>query len=512
MKSLILNKNKWEKLDNLFITGFAWKGNQKLDIHEISGLIAGCQSFKNFSELISEFNGQFSLIYQTENLCWLAVDKTRTYPLFIKEQHSVSDDWFSLFESNTSFNQEQALSLITFGHTQGQKTLCEEIIDIPAGQTAEYLKGNWSFFKYHSYLKENRRSSNFQSNQNELLSILENVCKRMVENLGDRPVVLPLSGGFDSRLIATWLKDNNINNVHCFTYGRKENNFEWKVSKAVAKQLGYKWQMIDYEDPKHLNTFCSDEFFTYAKYVGQGTSMSYMQEYFAVKELHSAGELEPNSVFLPGHSLDALAGGHQSESLEKHADLESISRVIYENYGSGPELSKTEQNSILKVVDENIHSYKGNLPNSILEEWDFKNRQPKLIINSAQLYRYFSYDFLIPLWDDELIRFFQPLSYEETRGCHLYHNTLTKKVFGKSLSFDSDTASIVRKNPKWKSLLRKKIPSSIVEKRIRKKEILNYQNFTKPLILELNSKGTMYHPPRYSYNNIISEWYLSRLF
>ena len=51
----------------------------------------------------------------------------------------------------------------------------------------------------------------------ELLKLM----KRIGESCKDRQILIPLSGGYDSRLIASGLKKIGVNNVVCFSYGQK---------------------------------------------------------------------------------------------------------------------------------------------------------------------------------------------------------------------------------------------------------------------------------------------------
>ena len=41
----------------------------------------------------------------------------------------------------------------------------------------------------------------------------------MLRDVGDRWLLVPLSGGLDSRLLAAWLKRHGARNAAAFTYG-----------------------------------------------------------------------------------------------------------------------------------------------------------------------------------------------------------------------------------------------------------------------------------------------------
>jgi asparagine synthase (glutamine-hydrolysing) len=513
MTTLRLNRYQWLEHEGVYLHGFIWLNDQKLNVHSLQQIIASFSSVIEFNDFIAQLNGQFIIVVQNENYCWLAVDRIRSSPIFFKNNGTISDDFFQLKDTSDIIDEYQALSFVAFGHTQNHSSLYKSIFDLQAGHSAEYINGDWKTYCYHSFLKKKRLPSSFQTHQNQLLEKLNIVSSQLIKNIDDRPVIIPLSGGKDSRLIATWLKDHSVKNVKCFTYGKKYNNFEWKVSKEVAKRLGFEWKMIDYDDPRLIEQFDKTHFLDYAKYVGQGSSMPFMQEYFALNEMIKNNQIDDKSVFVPGFSMDGLAGGMQSVALEKSQDLQSITRVILENNAKGVALSSKEKAQISKGLSIEIQNQidNGYLANSIVENWDFKNRQARFTVNSCQLYKYHGFDYLIPFWDNTLIDFFYKLSFEETKGCSLYHETLRTKIFKDSLSFETDSKSLVRKNSYWKGLLKSNTPSRILEIKTRKGDYLNYKEFTKPLVSELLSKGIQPHSPRNSYNNLISEWYLFKL-
>ena len=61
--------------------------------------------------------------------------------------------------------------------------------------------------------------------------------------LDGRTAVIPLSGGADSRMVVSMLKNQGYEKVICYTYG-KPGNRESEMSKAVAEEYGYEWHII----------------------------------------------------------------------------------------------------------------------------------------------------------------------------------------------------------------------------------------------------------------------------
>src|SRR5699024_3669961 len=60
------------------------------------------------------------------------------------------------------------------------------------------------------------------------------------------PIVMALSGGFDSRLIAALCRDQNTP-VRTLTFGRR-NTDEWRSARNIAQALGLELETIHYRE------------------------------------------------------------------------------------------------------------------------------------------------------------------------------------------------------------------------------------------------------------------------
>src|SRR5690606_7417167 len=104
------------------------------------------------------------------------------------------------------------------------------------------------------------------------------------------------------------LKNAGYEKVICFTYGRP--NRESELSQMVAEKLGYQWIFVDYRKIDIKGYLHDPVFQDYYRYAGNNYTMPYLQEYFAVKYLKDNKLVPDDSVFIPGHGGDFLAGGH----------------------------------------------------------------------------------------------------------------------------------------------------------------------------------------------------------
>jgi hypothetical protein len=72
---------------------------------------------------------------------------------------------------------------------------------------------------------------------------------RYWENTVSGEIVLPLSGGFDSRLLASMITDKS--RLRCFTYGispRQSESLEVMNAKEIAERIHLKWQQVELVD------------------------------------------------------------------------------------------------------------------------------------------------------------------------------------------------------------------------------------------------------------------------
>ena len=251
--SLNINKGfKWFSKDSIYIKGYFF--DKKSNFYENDDAINYLKRIKNredFLFFITEINGVFSIITTINNTTFIASDISRSFPLFYtfnNNQLYISDTVLSLKNkfNLSNFNPLSQLEIKASNHTHGKKTLLNSVFQLQANEFLiikddTILENDFIF----SYAINKENSSSYNSIKDEVKIAFENAFKRLISSLNNRMVIIPLSGGFDSRLIAVFLKKLNYKNVVCYTYGNK-NSSEIKNSKRVAKKLGFKWFFIEY--------------------------------------------------------------------------------------------------------------------------------------------------------------------------------------------------------------------------------------------------------------------------
>ena len=466
LKGNIFFENKLlspEKLAEL-ISSLIWKENQDKE--------------KETRDLLEKLNGEFAFVAETKNTILCAVDKTRSIPLFYmktKNSFIVSDSAYYLKDKiNQHLNEENAAEFMVTGYVTGNETLFDDIKQIRNGEFLIYQK-NEKLLKSCCYFRF-LHGDYYELSETRLLEMLDqtfvNTFSRLIESTSKqgKKLVVPLSGGLDSRIIVAMLKRLGINDVICVSYGRKGSR-QSEISKHVAEALGYEWLFVEYTAKKWREYYNSKEADLFRIWAGNLSSLPHMQDFPTVKELKIQGKIPENSVFVPGHTgygcdipeycLD------NSASFDSEAYLAASLKKHYNLWGwpYGQELEKIFKQRISKSTSGLEIKDNETFANAI-EYFDFKERQAKFITNSVRVYEFFGYEWRIPLWDTELIEFFLRVPIEYRINKDLY------KKYARDCLFSGDL-EMLKKIDCTTDILNLKT----IEKRSRYEKLLYYRTF-----------------------------------
>jgi asparagine synthase (glutamine-hydrolysing) len=268
-----------------------------------------------------KFNGSFALVIETPDIIFASVDLIRSIPLFY---HS-TDSGFLLSDNpdpyqkelQVTFSQESAVEFLCSGFVSGNNTLLNEINQIEAGEFIILNKQKEKLSSQRYFWNFNNSSGNgqvdidnnsFENGQIDLVykldTVLNNCFNRCIQSTINegKKIVVPLSGGLDSRIVVSMLKRWGIHDVICFTYG-KSSRYETKISKKIAEMLHYEWHIIEYNRDNWNDCFKSQEMISHLDYSHNFVSAPPLQDFLAVKILKEEGIIPENSVFLPGHGI-----------------------------------------------------------------------------------------------------------------------------------------------------------------------------------------------------------------
>jgi asparagine synthase (glutamine-hydrolysing) len=504
---ITLSKYNWTNERNIFVTGFTWHKDQYIHNESfISLLKENCTNFHEYSNFTSTLSGQFSIIIKKEHEVWISSCQTWSYPVLFQQKNSdilISDTPESLQISEIdSFSKNYFLQ---FGVTPFQQTLDKEIKQIRPGESI-CLKEN---IYQKSLLERDYITTSYADtpNTNIIYQHLTSSFEKYFEEIKNKQILLPLTAGYDSRLLACLLAEFGHKNVLCATWGR-QNNSETAVAKEVAKNLGFKHQFIEYNN-KLIKDFTSDKtFLEYAKFAGHWSSMPYLQDYFAIKSLSEQHIIDKNTIAIPGHPGDFLRGSHLDNSIFT-LDSTNLTDCLLSTLGTSLPIRKSEKKELAKYFkeyfsDKNIPAWKA------YEDWDYEERQCKFISNSNQAYSFFGIDTMMPLFDKNTILFFQKISPKGFLREKRYNQTLEKHFFSPAnVSFN------LKKHEgytKYQTGLKNKIITLTPYFLKTWYYPMNDNIFYKEITADLCKNHYFKHPVKpHFYNAYIIQWYLNSL-
>lgn len=423
----IRNNNGWDQYGCVFVCGSAFHKKKLLNAGEIAELFDEINTFEEFNNLLSALNGFFSVIISGQSQVFAAVDRIRSIPLFyanIFDTCLVSNDpyWIQEQIGNQEIDPDARIEYLLTGYVTGRDTLHPDIFQVQAGESVCVpIRGDGlKYYRYYSFTKEDIALQNGVKKRFE--NILSNVFKRLIGVADDRTIIVPLSGGYDSRLIVTMLKKLGYHNIIAVTFGRPGNK-EAYLSRRVAEQLEVQWEFIEYNHDIWYKRIHSDEFNELTRIAGGLASRPNLLDWPAVWHISLSPDFPDDAIFVPGHTGDFVAGGHIREALLNEPSRDVVADIIIrKHYGLWKWKSKSLQDKLRNRILEQLPpdgatDYSDpRTAVSEYERWEWQERQAKHI-QTANIYNFWGYDWWYPFWDAEFIDFWNeiPLRYRENK-------------------------------------------------------------------------------------------------
>ena len=478
----------WKKYEEnnlkIWIKGYIYS-------HTIERIIDICKNVKKdeVSSFIASIDGHFALVVQKNDLTFIAVDKIRSTPVFFtKVKNNLFIDYDSknlvnVNEFDKLIDESAKLEIAMSGFTIGNKTIYKNLHSLKAGEVVLFQDNNYEYVPYYKYFGE-IVNKNFDEYLEELSELTLNIFQKMLNQIGNRQIIIPLSAGNDSRLVASILKHLGAKNVKCYSYGT-EGNFEAKIAKIIAHKLGFEWKFIPLSHKSEKKYYASNHYKEYLSYSETYCSVPYFQGLSTIKYLKDLNWIDNDAIFINGNTGDFISGGHINSKIVDNNEIDNTN-------------TKSRKENILNQLIEkhfslwgylktkhNINQIKNNLWNEITkgcgdilnkdqdhllyEYSEFIDRQSKYVIAGQRSYEYYAHHWRIPLWDDEYLFFWQKVPLDYKLKQKLYIEMLKKNNYG---NVWGDDIPVNKKTitPKWIIPLRFicKIPFGFFGKRGKK--------------------------------------------
>ncbi|HYD78288.1 MAG TPA: asparagine synthase-related protein [Paucimonas sp.] len=432
------------KVLRMHLAGKGWTRSDKHGLHLRGTLFAGTAARRSPQEVagllpdadgsltawraaLAACNGFFALVRQAGPQLIAVVDHVRGFPLFYGENAGtvfLSDDaeWVRRELGEQTMDPVARDEFRLTGYVTGGDTLYPKIRQLQAGEllAIDLVRSGSAIlaYRYFRYWHAEPAAWDEPGMRRGFDAAVLAAAQRLIDYADGRQIVLPLSGGYDSRLIATLLCRLGYRKVLAFTYGVKGNK-EAAYSRQVAHALGLEWHFVEYGDARWRAAWNTEERRHYQRWASGWSSLPHVQDWAAVRALRGAGVVDADCVFAPGHTCVRRHTGVTVEDIagdagpRAPASLELlVEKILRGHYTrstgkSGPRadfprwkarvadrLERSRIASPLELADAH-------------EKWEWQERQTKFICNSVRVYEFFGCDWWLPLWDAEFMRYWQ---------------------------------------------------------------------------------------------------------
>jgi len=461
-----------EEWGDFWLKGYCYGPQKMASVARNIAKMAEEEAYKKIDNYLNDLDGHFSLVINTEKIWFAAVDRIRSVPLFFVERSNevlITDQpekligWLSADELRLNKDAETVMRMS--GYCSGSDTLLGGLVQIQSGEYIVHAKNtgliNRLYYSYSPYSKDKDQKDLEDNLTVTTLSILQ----KIIDSVDERMIVIPLSGGYDSRVVASGLAHLGYKNIKCFSYGIK-NNHESAISQLVAKKLGFPWKFVELSHQVVREDYFSEEHADYLKFSNTFASVQVEHEYSAVRLLKFSGWIPDDAIFINGMSGDFLTGSHIPKVLQETENKLGVSErrlqilnALFDRHYSLWKVLKTQQNKdlVFKKIWEEIEGEVKGLPNNqeddfgLYEFSEFKNRQTKYVITVQRIYEFFGYDWRLPLWDNQYLDFWIEVSLKHKVNRKLFVETMKRQNWGNVWSAEYPSSYVT---PKWIAKIR----------------------------------------------------------
>lgn len=452
----ILN-SLWCSVGTTHVRGYAFLNEKLFQGTELASLLSS-----NPENLIPFLNGCFAVIHIDTIQSIIAVDKARSIPLF----YSLQQKELLIYDASTAptldFNnenirEEALLELSHLNIVTGNKTIYSNIHQLQAAEML-IIKDTIYNSRYYQYICDEKNqytgttASLMESWDNTLVKVFE----RQLKLIGNKPIILSLSGGVNSKLIAFMCKRLGYNNVFCFCYGfHGITDFYIKYSKRIAQDLGYPWQFIQCTPERWQQWYHSDDWQQFLSTTSSIGNIINAKDWPGLFHLHINQYIPNDGIIFPGWGMGNLAGKMlplQYIEDDTWTKKDIVAHIWQEHDYSNIPNQKQQQiypwkqplDSLYQQALYNIYnnilpedSYSQDTATKAFEHWTWQEMTTKHLLSATQLYDYKKFNWALPFWDNDILSFWQkvPLKYRIESYMHRYHITrLEKEILGYELA------------------------------------------------------------------------------
>ncbi|WP_111411792.1 asparagine synthetase B family protein [Billgrantia lactosivorans] len=427
--------SRWQECELLHgrghVCGSVWLDAQRLSPARALQQLELSDDLDGWRRRMGALNGFHALVRHTRSGVVAVVDRVRSIPLFYGAHAGevfVSDDadWVRQRVAEERIDDEARAEFELAGYVTGGDTLFRRVKQLRAGEALfiDASDGSLTLERYFRFGHQATAANDDDRRQASLEEALDAACERLVETANGRQIVVPLSGGYDSRLIATLLARCRYPRVLTYAYGYRDNQ-EARVSREVARALGLPWTFVEYSHQAWGRVAESQAYWRYQRWASGWTGIANMQDWLAVKLLTEQGKVEPGSLFAPGHCCvtgfvpPSVFETRRAGALMPAGELADALHRRHFTLNSSDAGEARFRERVLPRLARDYTLDEALAPEEFIRQFvqfGWQERQAKFIVNSVRCFEFFGHDWWMPLYDRDVMAAWQSVPLDWLQG------------------------------------------------------------------------------------------------
>ncbi len=402
---------------------------------------------------------------------FLVADGARSIPLYYSQDSQVvSDHGRAVAEAiDAPIDSVTASEFLLTRYVTGPDTIWKGVHSIQAGEVVR-LSTEPVRRTYRDHWPSGGETN---TNSTAVLdAALERALDRLETVADGRHIVVPLSGGYDSRLLAASLAERS-NPVTGFTFGRPGHP-DVEVSREVASRLGIDWALVEYEQDGWWEWYHGARGRRFREWAAVGDALPFMAAQLAVQQLVETERVPKDALWCPGHSVvtpgerlpvftgetdavdgrfDCVPAVEADESPDERQVIEPsvdalVTYVLERHYSlweyEDPRFDSAARERIKRGLLGDRNASAVGDPTSAAaayERWEWRGRGTTFTTGDVRGYEAAGVDWWLPLWDPAYVRAYQRLPVVDRRAKRA-HAALAVERYRRVADVSSTRASV----------------------------------------------------------------------
>lgn len=454
----------WIRTKNIYMRGWFFYKDEYYSGERLLLFYQLYQEF-GFEGALSSIRGNYAVIIDESNFMLASVDRISSFPLFYRNDGTnliISDSVSKIWGENPDISFGEGFhSFETAGFAVGRRTVLDGVYRIQSGELIKFKKDSQTMYRRNWFMHIHKGKESMDTVDvlvKQLDIVVLNAFRRMIQSIKGKTVVIFLSGGYDSRLVAVTLKRLEYENVICLSFGF-DRDTDTSVAKQIAEQLGYPWRMIKtdkafWREKRKDGTI--DQMLALSK--RSLDFMSFLQAPVIVEAV-KRGYIPNDCVIVTGQSGDAIEGEDVSRCFEQAGSFfeeEIIQTILRRHFFMQGKIGLEDQR-LHEEIKDLIHEYVSDtvfdeaLAEDVVECFNWRERQTKYVVNEVRnCDDYCHMEWRLPLWDEEFVDFWLSVPYSIRKGRWLYYQYISEEHL--------PTANVISSFQKRKNWFKKMFP------------------------------------------------------